>query len=179
MVEARAKELEDLRVALLACMEEAKATIDAAFAKGGAGLSEALPEDDPAAFLEWLRAEVGQFEKLLDSVSDLGAYGAALAIARTFQAASCDHVKKIGRVPRKFPSLENVHEAARDPLCKNVVVWFLKRFWMQSRNRALAFDVTAAGTHEVFFGIFVMFGFLFILLFLTVFTVLLGVTTLG
>jgi septal ring factor EnvC (AmiA/AmiB activator) len=81
LVEARAKDLKDSRVALLACMKEAKASIDSAFAKGGARLSEALPEADSVAFLEWLQAEVGQFEKLLDGVSDLGAYGAALAIA--------------------------------------------------------------------------------------------------
>jgi hypothetical protein len=53
-VEAGAKDLEDSRVALLACKKEAKATIDSAFAKGGAVLSEALPEANPGAFLEWL-----------------------------------------------------------------------------------------------------------------------------
>jgi hypothetical protein len=84
LVEAGAKDLEDSRVALLACMKEAKAAIDSTFAKGGARLSEALPNFNPCAFLEWLRAEDGQFENLLDSVSDLEAYGAALTVAQTF-----------------------------------------------------------------------------------------------
>ena len=52
LAEARAKELEDSRAALLACMEEVKVIIDAAFVKGGARSSEALPEADPVAFLE-------------------------------------------------------------------------------------------------------------------------------
>ena len=151
LAEVRAKELEGSRVALLCCMEEVKAAIDAAFVKGGAGSSEALPKADPVAFLEWLRAKVGQFEKLLDSISDLGAYGAALGIAPTFQAAGCDHLKKIGRVSYKFPSVDDVRESVRDPQCKNVVVRFLKRFWTQAEGHALAFDVAAAGTHEVLF----------------------------
>jgi hypothetical protein len=71
LAEVRAKDLKDWRVALLACMKEAKAAIDSAFAKDGAGLSEALPEVDPGVFLEWLQVEVGQFEKLLNGVSDL------------------------------------------------------------------------------------------------------------
>jgi hypothetical protein len=150
-VEARAKDLEDSRVALLACMKEAKAAIDSAFAKGGARLSEALPEADPGAFLEWLQVKVGQYAKLLDGISDLRAYGAAIAIARTFQVASCDHLKKIGWVPHKFPSVDGVRKAVRDPQCKNDVVRFLKKFW-STRGRALAFDVAAVGTHEVLLG---------------------------
>ena len=54
MEEARAKELEGSRVALLSCMEEAKAAINVAFVKGGVGSGEALPESNLVAFLEWL-----------------------------------------------------------------------------------------------------------------------------
>ena len=88
---------------------------------------------------------------MLDSVSDLGAYGAALIVAWTFQAPGYDHLKKISQVSHNFPSVDDVREAVRDPQCKNVVVRFLKRFWTQARGRALAFDVAAAGTHEVLF----------------------------
>ena len=47
--------------------------------------------------------------------------------------------------------MDDVREAVRDPQCKNVVVRFLKRFWTQAEGHALAFDVAAAGTHEVLF----------------------------
>jgi hypothetical protein len=87
---------------------------------------------------------------LLDGILDLGAYGAAIAIVWTFQAASCDHLKKIGRVPHKFPSVDGIHEAVRDPQCKNMVR-FLRKFW-STRGQALAFDVAAVGTHEVLLG---------------------------
>lgn len=71
---------------------------------------------------------MGQFGRLLDGVSDLGVYSAALAIARTFQAVGCDHLKPIGKPPHRFPSVDDVHEASKDPQCKNVVARFLKRF---------------------------------------------------
>lgn len=84
LAEARAKELEDSRAALLDCMKEAKVLIDGAFKKGRTDPSEALPEVDLLAFLGWLCMEIGQFERLLSGVSDLGAYGATLGLTRTF-----------------------------------------------------------------------------------------------
>ena len=67
-----------------------------------------MPEADPAAFSAWPQAELGQFSQLLDSVADFGAYGATLAVMRSFQAAGCDHLKRLGRVNHSFPSLEDV-----------------------------------------------------------------------
>jgi hypothetical protein len=128
LAEKRAKELEDSSAALVACMQEAKVAIDAAFVKGGAESSELLPEADPAAFLAWLQAEVGQFSQLLDSVADFGAYGATLTIARSFQAAGCDHLKRLWWVNHNFPSIDDVRAAAEDRHCKNVVARFLMKF---------------------------------------------------
>lgn len=65
-------------------MKEVKVLIDATFKKGGTAPSEALPNADLQAFSEWLCTEVGQFERLLLGVINLGAYGAALDLARTF-----------------------------------------------------------------------------------------------
>ena len=84
LVEENAKKLEGSRAALLACMQEAKVAIDNAFVKGGAESSGVLPEAAPATFSLWLRAELGQFSQLLDSVANFGAYVVALAIARSF-----------------------------------------------------------------------------------------------
>lgn len=50
MAEARAKEMQDSKDALLACMKEAKALIDGAFAKGRMEPSDDLPEADPTVF---------------------------------------------------------------------------------------------------------------------------------
>jgi hypothetical protein len=76
-----------------------------------------------------VQAELGQFSQLLDSVADFGAYGATLAIARSFQAARCDHLKR-----HHFPSLKDVRGAANDRFCKNVVVHFLTKFWIEGRG---------------------------------------------
>ena len=84
LAEENAKKLEGSRAALLACMQEAKVAIDNVFVKGGTESSGVLPEAAPAAFSLWLRAELGQFSQLLDSVANFGAYVAALAIARSF-----------------------------------------------------------------------------------------------
>ena len=78
--EENAKKLEDSRGALLACMQEAKVAIDVAFVKGGAESSWVLPEADPATFLVWLQAKLGQFSQVLDSVADFGAYGCSRTI---------------------------------------------------------------------------------------------------
>ena len=53
-MEANAKKLEDSRATLLACMQEAKVSLDAVFAKGGSKLSEVLPNADPTTFSTWL-----------------------------------------------------------------------------------------------------------------------------
>ena len=84
LAEKTAKRLEDLRATLLACMQEAKVAINSAFVKGGAESSGVLPEANPTTFSAWLQAELGQFSQLLDSVANFGAYGAALAFARSF-----------------------------------------------------------------------------------------------
>ena len=65
-------------------MQEAKVAIDATFVKGDMESSGVLPKANVAAFLVWHHAELGQFSQLLDSVADFGAYGATLAIARSF-----------------------------------------------------------------------------------------------
>ena len=85
----------------------------------------------------------------MDNVADFGAYGATLTVARSFQAARCDHLKRLGRVNHNFPSLEDVRGAANDRLCKNVVARFLTKFWIEGEGRALAFDEAAVGTHMV------------------------------
>ena len=59
LVKESAKKLEDLRAALLACMQEAKVVIDSTFVKGSMESSGVLPEADPAAFSTWLQAELG------------------------------------------------------------------------------------------------------------------------
>ena len=114
MAEKNAKRLEDSRAALLACMQEAKVVIDSTFVKGSMESSGVLPEADPVVFSTWLQAELGQFSQLLDSVANFGAYGAALAVARSLQATGCDHLKRLGRVNHGFPSLEDVRGAASD-----------------------------------------------------------------
>lgn len=108
LAEMNAKKLEVSHAALLACMQEAKAALDVVFAKASSEPCEELPDADPAAFSMLLKAEVGQLVPLLDSVSDFGAYGATLAIARSFQVARCDHLKKLGRVSHHFPSVEDM-----------------------------------------------------------------------
>jgi hypothetical protein len=104
--------------------------------------------------------EIGQFERLLSGVLDLGAYGATLGLTRTFEVAGCDHFMVLGKLPHKFPIVDNVREAIRDPLCKNVVSWFLKKFWAKG-GQAIASDVGVAGTQEVHFGVFVFSFYLF------------------
>ena len=84
LADKNAKKLEDSRAAWLACMQEAKVAINSAFVKGSAELSGVLPEANPTTFSMWLQAELGQFSQLLDSVANFGAYGAALAFARSF-----------------------------------------------------------------------------------------------
>ena len=105
----------------------------------------------------------------MDSVADFGAYGPTLTVAWSFQAAGCDHLKRLGWVNHNFPSLEDVWGAANDRLCKNVVARFLTKFWIEGEGRALAFDEASAGTHEVRCGFSLVvvcrsFPFLFILL---------------
>lgn len=140
----------DSKAALLACMKEVKVVIDSAFAKGGVDQSEALPEADPIAFSNWLSAEIGQFERLLSGMLDIGAYGASIGLARTLQTLGCDHLKTIGKPSHKFPSVDSVHRAINDDLCKNVVSRFLKRFW-EKGGRDLTLDVGVAGSQEVMF----------------------------
>ena len=38
----------------------------------------------------------------------------------------------------------------KDCLCKNVVVGFLMKFWMEGEGQALAFGEATTGTHEVY-----------------------------
>lgn len=85
-MKARVKELEDSRATLLDCMKEVKTLIDSAFNKGGAALSEALPDANPIVFFECLCMEVRQFERLLSGVTDLSAFGATLALTHAFQS---------------------------------------------------------------------------------------------
>lgn len=144
------KELADSRAALLACMKEAKVLIDGAFAKGGVDLSDALPDADPVSFSDWLSMEHGQFDQLLSGMLDIGAYGAAVSLARMFQELSCDHMKAVTRPPHKFPKVDDVRGAINDDLCKNVVSRFLKRFW-EKGGRTLALEISIAGTREVIF----------------------------
>jgi len=61
LAKKNAKKLEDSCVALLACIQEAKVSLDAIFAKGGLEPSEVLPDADHMAFLVWLQGELGQF----------------------------------------------------------------------------------------------------------------------
>lgn len=89
----------------------------------------------------------------MNNVSDFGAYGATLAVARSFQATRCDHLKKLGHVSHNFPSVNDVRGASGGHLCKNIVAWFMTKFWMEGGGRALAFSEVALGTHEVYVGI--------------------------
>ena len=61
-------------------------------------------------------------------------------------------MKRLGRVHHNFLSLEDVWGAASDWLCKNVVVHFLTKFWIEGVGRALAFNEAAVGTHKVCWG---------------------------
>ena len=79
--------------------------MDALFAKAGSAPSDELPEANVEAFKAWLFAEIIQLVPLLNSVSDFGAYGATLGVAHSFQAAGCDHLRKLGRVNHNFPSV--------------------------------------------------------------------------
>ena len=88
----------------------------------------------------------------MDSVADFGAYGATLTITWSFQAAGCDHLKRLRRVNHNFPSLEDVQGAANDWLYKIVVAHFLTKFWIEGVGWALVFDEAAVGTHEVCWG---------------------------
>ena len=112
-------------------MQEVKVALDTVFAKAGLESCEELLDADPMTFLVWLKAEVGQLILLLDSVLDFGAYGATLAVARSFQVAGCDHLKRLGHVNHNFPSVEEVQGATNDQACKNVCARFLKKFWME------------------------------------------------
>lgn len=109
---SNAKRLEDSRATLLDCMREAKVALDAVFVKAGSKPCDDLPDADPVAFSAWLKAEVSQLVPLLDSVSDFGAYSATLTVARSFQATSCTHLKKLGCVNHNFPSVDDVRGAA-------------------------------------------------------------------
>ena len=66
-------------------------------------------------------------------------------------------MKKLGWVNHNFPSLEDMRGAANDRLCKNVVMHFLIKFWIEGKGRALAFDEAAASTHEVHWGFSLLF----------------------
>ena len=88
----------------------------------------------------------------MKNVADFGAYGATLAIVRSFQDTRCDHLKRLGRVNHNFPSLVDVQVVANDRLCKNVVVRFLTKFWIEGEGQALAFDNAVASTHKVCWG---------------------------
>ena len=72
--------------------------------------SDDLPEPSVQGFSEWINSKVGQLLLVLD----FGAFGAALGVVRSFQAACCDHLKKLGRVNHKLPTLDDVRRAAQD-----------------------------------------------------------------
>jgi hypothetical protein len=55
LVASNAKKLEDARVALLTCMQEAKVALDTIFVKAGSEPDDELPKVDPVAFLSCLR----------------------------------------------------------------------------------------------------------------------------
>lgn len=103
--------------------------------------------------------EVGKFKRLLGGVSDLGAYGAALALTRTFYVVGCDHLRVLGKPPHKFPSVDDIRESVQDALCKNVVSRFLKRFCVKG-GRALATAIGTVGTREVFWGFWFLFWYI-------------------
>lgn len=87
-----------------------------------------LPDANPMAFLAWLQAKLGQYTQPLNNIFYFGAYGAALAIAWSFQATRCDHLKKLGHANHNFPSVNDVPGTSKDHLCKNVVAHFLTKF---------------------------------------------------
>lgn len=64
----------------------------------------------------------------------------------------CDHLRVLRKPPHKFPSVDDIRESVQDPFCKNVVSRFLKRFRAKG-GQALATDVDATGTREVFLGV--------------------------
>jgi hypothetical protein len=84
LVASNAKKLEDARVALLTCMQEAKVALDTIFVKVGSEPDDELPKVDPVVFLSRLKTEVSQLVPLLDIVLDFGAYGVTLAVAHSF-----------------------------------------------------------------------------------------------
>jgi len=86
---------------------------------------------------------------LLDSVSDFGAYGATLAVARSFQAADYNHIKRPRHVNHNFPSVDDVRGVVEDRACKNICACFSKKFWMDDGGRALAFGEATKATQEV------------------------------
>lgn len=149
--ESRAKELQDSRSSLLACMKEVKVLIDCAFAKGGVDQSDALPEADPVTFSDWLSMEIGDFGELLSGVLDVGAYGAMIGLAYTLRVLGCDHLRSIGRPSHRFLNADSVREAINDGVCKNVVSHFLRRFW-EKGGWALSLDVGVCSTQEVIFN---------------------------
>lgn len=91
-----------------ACMTTAKEVLDSVLHKAWAISSEALPEASEPAFVEWLKTEVWLVLPMIDNVSDFGALGTALGVARSFQAIGCDHLKALGRVSHVFPSVDDV-----------------------------------------------------------------------
>jgi hypothetical protein len=84
-----------------------------------------------------------QLVPLLDNILDFGTYGATLSVARSFQAAGYDHLKRLGHINHTFPSVEDVQGVVEDRSCKNLCARFLKKFWMEGGGRALAFGEAA------------------------------------
>lgn len=101
---------------------------EAVFAKAGSEPCDEFFDADPMSFSTWLKVDVGQLVPLLDNVSDFGAYGATLAVACSFQAIDCDHIKRLGHVNHNFPSVDDVRGATKDQASKNACVRFLKKF---------------------------------------------------
>ena len=91
-----AQKLEESHNALLVCIREAKDALDIVLLKARSKQSDQLPDADPKAFSTWLKLEIGQLGLLLDNVLDFGAYGATLAVARSFQVTGYDHLKNLG-----------------------------------------------------------------------------------
>lgn len=80
------------------------------------------------------KPKVGLVPPLIENAADFGACAATLGLVRTFQVASCDHLKKIKRVNHIFPDIDDVQKSKDDNIFKNVVNCFLKRFWMDCRG---------------------------------------------
>lgn len=55
-----------------------------------------------------------------------------------------------GAINHNFPSVNDVRGASKDRLCKNVIVRFLMKFWIEGEGRALAFGEAVTGTHGVY-----------------------------